>query len=366
MGTIKLDKDEMLKIAGDLSALKEEINYILNKTHETENVLIRENSVSTYSQERKLSDLQDLAFNLVREFDKACDNFYAAVRAVEYFEDDIMNKISLDRMKMYIDIDKIRNGEKIEGRSLVPKEFSDYKNYLIDEDSAFNFIFSQVLKLIKCDKVYTGDEIDDLPKKIAYRKNGFLYIYELREKPMYKLYGTDFYGDYGIFEATGDREYADKFKRYSYVKAYSTEPEVKLGVVDTSNLRNLENFAPGALEHIFEGEINRRGNAVGFHYENYPTTRGEVIPGTKTNPNNFGVYKGKVKVDGVEKVTYGGNSTFFPENFTHQQVIDTINEAYVKRVASINDMYIGESSSGIKVKMYLDIDEKITSAFPKY
>ena len=32
MGTIKLDKDEMLKIAGKLSALKEEINYILNKT----------------------------------------------------------------------------------------------------------------------------------------------------------------------------------------------------------------------------------------------------------------------------------------------------------------------------------------------
>ena len=42
MGTIKLDKDEMLKIAGELSALKEEINYILNKTHETYNVLRRE------------------------------------------------------------------------------------------------------------------------------------------------------------------------------------------------------------------------------------------------------------------------------------------------------------------------------------
>ena len=76
MGTIKLDKDEMLKIAGELSALKSEINYILNKTQETENVLRRENSFSTYSQERKLSDLQDLAYNLVREFDKISDNFY--------------------------------------------------------------------------------------------------------------------------------------------------------------------------------------------------------------------------------------------------------------------------------------------------
>ena len=95
MGTIKLDKDEMLKIAGQLSVLKEEINYILNKLSETENVLRRENSVSTYSQKRKLSDLQDLAFNLVREFDKSCDNFYAAARAVESFEDDIMNGVFL-------------------------------------------------------------------------------------------------------------------------------------------------------------------------------------------------------------------------------------------------------------------------------
>ena len=359
----------MLKEAYELSVLKEKINYILNKLSETENVLRREKSVSTYSQERKLSDIQDFAFNLVREFDKACDNFYAAARAVESFEDDIMNKISLDRMKMYIDIDKIRNGEKVEGKSLVPKEFSDYKNYLIDEDSAINFIFSKVLKLIICNKVYSGDEVDNLPKKIAYRKDGFLYIYELRETPIYKLYGTDFYGDYGIFEATGDREYADKFKRYSYVKVYSTEPEVKLGVVDTSNLRNLENFAPGALEHIFEGEINRRGNAVGFHYENYPTTRGEIITGTKTNPNNFGVYRGKIKVDGRVKTTNRGESTFFPEDWTPQQVIDSINVAYLNKdfVQGTNGKYRGITSSGFKIEMYLDgITKKIKSVFPKY
>ncbi len=94
---------------------------------------------------------------------------------------------------------------------------------------------------------------------------------------MYKLYGTDFYGDYGIFEATGDREYADNFKIYSYVKVYSTEPEVALGVVDTSGLRNIQNFRRGALEHIFEGEINRNGDAVGYHYEGYSTARGTII-----------------------------------------------------------------------------------------
>ena len=97
MGTIKLDKDEMLKIAGELSALKEEINYILNKTQETENVLRRENSVSTYSQERKLSDIQDLAYNLVREFDKISDNFYQAAKAYESTEDKLNSLVSINK-----------------------------------------------------------------------------------------------------------------------------------------------------------------------------------------------------------------------------------------------------------------------------
>ena len=97
MGTIKLDKDEMLKIAYELSVLKEEINYILNKTQETENVLRRENSVSTYTQERKLSDIQDFAYNLVREFDKISDNFYQAAKAYESTEDKLNNLVNINK-----------------------------------------------------------------------------------------------------------------------------------------------------------------------------------------------------------------------------------------------------------------------------
>ena len=97
MGTIKLDKDEMLKKAYELSVLKEEINYILNKTQETENVLRREKSVSTYIQERKLSDLQDLAYNLVREFDKISDNFYQAAKAYESTEDKLTNLVNINK-----------------------------------------------------------------------------------------------------------------------------------------------------------------------------------------------------------------------------------------------------------------------------
>ena len=94
MGTIKLDKDEMLKIASELSVLKDQINNILNKTQETENVLRREISVSTYSVRNKLTSVQDLAYNLVREFDKTSDNFYAAARALESSQEGDVKKLS--------------------------------------------------------------------------------------------------------------------------------------------------------------------------------------------------------------------------------------------------------------------------------
>ena len=83
------------------------------------------------------------------------------------------------------------------------------------------------------------------------------------------------------------------------------------------------------MEHIFEGEINRRGEAVGYHYEDYPTAKGSIIEGTKTKINNNGVYKARVEIEGIKKIN---PSTFFPENLSPQEVVDAINEAYIKRV----------------------------------
>lgn len=45
------------------------------------------------------------------------------------------------------------------------------------------------------------------------------------------------------------------------------------------DLKNNQNFKEGALEHILEGKINKRGKVVGFHYEGFPTTKGNVIDG---------------------------------------------------------------------------------------
>lgn len=135
-----------------------------------------------------------------------------------------------------------------------------------------------------------------------------------------------------------------------------------------ANLKNTQNFKDGALEHILEGEINKRGKAVGFHYEGLPSKKGIVLEGTKTIPNEFGVYTGNVKINGVPKVSNGGKSTFFPENWSAQEVVDAINEAFdnKKFVQGTMNTYRGKSLNGVKIEMYIENKtNKIISAFPK-
>lgn len=97
-------------------------------------------------------------------------------------------------------------------------------------------------------------------------------------------------------------------------------------------LENTENFTDKAIDHIFEGEVNGRGNGTGYHYEGIESSPGSVIEGTRGISNEFGVYEGRVEVNGVPKTENGGMSTFFPEEMTPQQVIDTTMRHIVTRL----------------------------------
>lgn len=131
-------------------------------------------------------------------------------------------------------------------------------------------------------------------------------------------------------------------------------------------LSEVEDFKPGAIAHIIEGELNRKGQAVGFHYEGFPSGKGEVVDGTETEVDEHGVYEAKVIVEGVAKQSNGGRSSFFPEDWTAQDVIDAINEAYGEREWLTGNTYAGMTEEGIVVHMYLDNQDKIISAFPVY
>ncbi|MEI3614645.1 EndoU domain-containing protein [Pseudogracilibacillus sp. SO30301A] len=137
-------------------------------------------------------------------------------------------------------------------------------------------------------------------------------------------------------------------------------------VTAMEDLKQTEYFRDGALEHILEGELNKKGQAVGFHYNQLPTKKGEVIEGTKTEVNEFGVYEAKVIVNDVEKASNKGKSTFFPDEWDTQQVVDAINEAYDNKVFILGNTYEGLTADGMVIRMYLDQDDKIISAFPIY
>ncbi len=137
-------------------------------------------------------------------------------------------------------------------------------------------------------------------------------------------------------------------------------------MADISQLEDVDYFAKGTLEHIFDGTINKKGNATGYHYTMVLDSKGKIIEGTRSAEDENGVFTGKVEVDGVKK---NGFSSFYPEAWTPQQVVDAINTAYDEAVANPdnpkNSLWIGHYGD-IEIDMYLDSNQKITTAYPIY
>lgn len=130
-----------------------------------------------------------------------------------------------------------------------------------------------------------------------------------------------------------------------------------------SQLQNTQHFLKSAIAHIFEGEINRNNQAVGYHYEGVPTAKAKVIENTRSKNDKNNVYRAKITIDGKEKNAF---SSFFPKEWSPQKVVDTINEAYNNRELQSGNIYNGKTKSGVTVQMYLTDDYKIISAFPLY
>jgi hypothetical protein len=123
--------------------------------------------------------------------------------------------------------------------------------------------------------------------------------------------------------------------------------------------------------HIFKGEINRQGKAVGCHHINainqYKTA--QLVPNTRKNGPN-GLFKAKVRVkdeDGrwIAKVSNGGYSTFFPEGWSEEKTMDAIKEAYRGKRRINGELFEGKTKEGITIQFYAKPDGFIASAFPK-
>ena len=136
---------------------------------------------------------------------------------------------------------------------------------------------------------------------------------------------------------------------------------------DLANLEHTENFTEKSLSHIFEGDLNKKGRAGGYHYDMIEGTSGSIIEGTKSSVlNDAGVYEAKVEVNGIPKKGNEGYSTFFPDRMSPQEIVDAINEAYSNKIyqGGSRGVYVGNSKEGIIIRMVLTDDGKIITAYP--
>ena len=142
--------------------------------------------------------------------------------------------------------------------------------------------------------------------------------------------------------------------------------EASYTMADIKNLKNTERFAKKTLEHIFDGTINSKGKATGYHCTLVKDSKGRIIEGTRSDEDENGVFTGKVEVSGIKKT---GFSSFYPENWTPQQIVDAINTAYDDAINNPSNpkgsLWIGYCGD-IEIDMYLDSSKRITTAFPIY
>lgn len=154
----------------------------------------------------------------------------------------------------------------------------------------------------------------------------------------------------------------------------SEQPPLKYLKGDLEGLMHTEHFESNLIKHIFQGEVKlasagkgkKRLEATGYHTEVIKNAEGQIVPGTKSSPDTKGVYQGKVTVKGVGKRTMGGMSTFFPEHWSPQHIVNAINEAYEKKQLKPNtlNMYEGTTKEGIRIRMRINPKGKIANVYP--
>ena len=167
-------------------------------------------------------------------------------------------------------------------------------------------------------------------------------------------------------ESSGFKQYVAKEKSILESWNQNTSKSKMYNIDDLANLKHTENLTEKSMSHIFEGDINRKGRAGGYHYDMVEGTSGSIIEGTKSPAlNDAGVYEAKVEVNGTLKKANGGKSTFFPDHMSPQEVVDAINEAYSNMELIEGSRYSGTSRNGIDIEIILNSEGKIITAYPQ-
>jgi len=122
------------------------------------------------------------------------------------------------------------------------------------------------------------------------------------------------------------------------------------------------------IKHIFHGEINPSGRAVGFHHSgSIGHQRHSRIKSITKSPNAQGVYEADVEIYDPRRgrwITKQIPSTFFPDSWSRAQVLDEIRRAFQNRTFTRGNYWEGISPGGIRIGGRLDNAGNINTAYP--
>ncbi len=160
-----------------------------------------------------------------------------------------------------------------------------------------------------------------------------------------------------------------EFEQSAYSKSMSSREALDLSRPpkyprnSLSELSGTEGWNEGAVKHLFLGEVktNSKGEKVasGFHYGQIRNNGNRIIRRRMTRTNEHGLYQANVVINGVRKKAF---STFFPREWSPQQVVNAVNVAARNGKRSGNDRVLG-SYQGIKIVINYK-QGKIASAYP--
>ena len=124
---------------------------------------------------------------------------------------------------------------------------------------------------------------------------------------------------------------------------------------------------PVNLAHIDYGEINRHGEAVGYHHR----PNGVDPPGARVRqivqpPDGSGVYRARVSLR--DPVTGGwidkkAPSTFFPDAMSDNEIIGAILSAFRDGARRGDGQFVGGSGRGFAIEGWYQ-NGRINSAYP--
>ena len=121
------------------------------------------------------------------------------------------------------------------------------------------------------------------------------------------------------------------------------------------------------LEHVFEGQINRRGKPVGFHSRpGGVDPAGARVARIVSGPNRLGVYIAEVEIRSGSGRWLRKTSTFYPDDLSRDEVVAAILHAWEERRDLGGDKFQGPSGKGFTIEGYTLDDSGINTAYPIY